>query len=168
MPRTFGAMNTTPSYSIRAGRPDDIPAVHALICELAVFEKAGDEVSVSEQDLLADGFGNDAIFTLIIAEWGGEVVGMALWYEKYSTWKGRCGYLEDLVVRVTHRGKGIGKALFESCARAISMRGFLRMEWQVLTWNKPAIGFYQALGAELDPEWMNGKLSGEALREYGG
>ena len=153
-----------PAFSIRKGMPKDAEAIHRLIVELAIYERAEQEVTTTVDQLREDGFGDDAIYRLFVAEVEGEVVGMALWYEKYSTWKGRCGFLEDLVVRESHRGKGIGKALFLAVAEACAAADYGRMEWQVLDWNEPAIGFYKSLGAELDPEWLNGKLTREGLR----
>tara|TARA_B110000503_G_C7155321_1_gene417054 strand:- start:1227 stop:1715 length:489 start_codon:yes stop_codon:yes gene_type:complete len=158
--------NTPLDWIIRPGQSDDIPAVHALIVDLAIYERAESEVVTTVDALTADGFGPHAIYELIVAESEGKVVGMALWYVKYSTWKGKCGFLEDLMVAESHRGQGIGKALFEEVARTSANRGYLRMEWQVLDWNEPAIGFYQQLGAELDGEWFNGKLSGAGLAAY--
>ena len=158
--------NRDQEWMIRAGRPDDIEAVHALIVALAVYERAESEVVVGIDALTRDGFGPDAIYELIVAESAGKVVGMALWYVKYSTWKGKCGYLEDLMVADDYRGLGIGKALFDAVARESAERGYLRMEWQVLDWNEPAIGFYKRLGAGLDGDWLNGKLSGQVLANY--
>ncbi len=151
------------AFTIRKGTPEDAAAIHRLIVELAVYERAEQEVTTTVDQLREDGFGEDAIYRLFVAEIEGEVVGMALWYEKYSTWKGRCGFLEDLVVRESHRGKGIGKALFLAVAEACAAADYGRMEWQVLDWNESAIGFYKSLGAELDPEWLNGKLTREGL-----
>ena len=156
-------LDSNEGFVVREGTPDDVPAVHRLIVELAIYERAEKEVTNSEEQLLADGFGPHAIYRLFVAEHAGEVVGMALWYEKYSTWKGRCGFLEDLVVRKDMRGKGMGKALFLAVAKACAEAGYGRMEWQVLDWNEPAIGFYKSLGAELDPEWLNGKLTRAGL-----
>jgi GNAT superfamily N-acetyltransferase len=152
-----------PAFSIRKGMSEDAAAVHQLIVELAIYERAEQEVTTTVDQLREDGFGDDAIYRLFVAEVEGEVVGMALWYEKYSTWKGRCGFLEDLVVRESNRGKGIGKALFLAVAEACAAADYGRMEWQVLDWNEPAIGFYKSLGAGLDPEWLNGKLTREGL-----
>ena len=156
----------TKSYLIRRGTPADIPAVHRLIVELAIYERAEDEVTNSEAQLLEDGFGPHPIYELFVAEVQGKIVGMALWYVKYSTWKGKCGFLEDLVVEESHRGVGIGRALFVEVAAECARRNYGRMEWQVLDWNEPAIGFYRQLGAELDPEWLNGKLTREQLPAF--
>ena len=163
---TFASMKVSPALVVRSAIPEDMPAVHALIVELAIYERAGDEVETTMEQLTLDGFGPQAIFELVVAEWEGSLVGMALWYTKYSTWKGKCGFLEDLVVRDSYRGKGIGRALFESVAEECAKRNFGRMEWQVLDWNEPAIGFYKKLGAELDPEWLNGKFTRKGLKQF--
>lgn len=151
-------------FSVREGRAADAPAVHGLIVELAEYERARNEVTNTVAKLTEDGFGPKAIYKLFVAESNHEIIGMALWYEKYSTWKGRCGFLEDLVVRESARGHGVGKALFLAVAKACARADYGRMEWQVLDWNEPAIGFYKSLGAELDPEWLNGKLTREGLQ----
>ena len=155
---------SNPAFTIRKGTVEDVEAVHGLIVELAIYERAGDEVTNGVEQLRADGFGPHAIYDLWVAEVDNVVVGMALWYVKYSTWKGKCGFLEDLVVRESHRGLGIGKSLFLAVAQECAKRNFGRMEWQVLDWNEPAIAFYKKLGAELDPEWLNGKLTHAALQ----
>ena len=151
---------------VRQATPEDIPTVHALIVELAIYERAGNEVETTVAQLIEDGFGPERIFELFVAESEGAIVGMALWYTKYSTWKGKCGFLEDLVVRDEFRDKGIGRALFEAVAAECAQRNFGRMEWQVLDWNEPAIGFYKKLGAELDPEWLNGKFTRDGLEQF--
>jgi GNAT superfamily N-acetyltransferase len=158
--------NDTEVFTVRKGTKNDVRAVHALIVELAIYERAEQEVSNTVDQLLRDGFGEDPVYELLVAETEGKVVGMALWYTKYSTWKGKCGYLEDLVVQADLRGRGIGKALFLEVAKACARRGYGRMEWQVLDWNEPAIGFYRSLGAGLDPEWLNGKLTKDELQTF--
>ncbi|HBL38469.1 MAG TPA: GNAT family N-acetyltransferase [Flavobacteriales bacterium] len=158
--------NHTEVFTVRKGTKNDVKAVHALIVELAIYERAEQEVSNTVDQLLRDGFGEDPVYELLVAETEEKVVGMALWYTKYSTWKGKCGYLEDLVVQADVRGRGIGKALFLEVAKACAHRGYGRMEWQVLDWNEPAIGFYRSLGAGLDPEWLNGKLTKDELQTF--
>ena len=158
--------NHTEVFTVRKGTKNDVKAVHALIVELAIYERAEQEVSNTEDQLLRDGFGEDPVYELLVAETEEKVVGMALWYTKYSTWKGKCGYLEDLVVQADVRGRGIGKALFLEVAKACAHRGYGRMEWQGLDWNEPAIGFYRSLGAGLDPEWLNGKLTKDELQTF--
>lgn len=152
-------------FIVRKGEVNDCKAVLSLIQELAVFEKAADEVAIDEEVLREDGFGEHPIYDLFVAEKDGELVGMALFYEKYSTWKGRSLYLEDLVVREKERGKGIGRALFEAVAQEGKKRKSGRMEWQVLDWNQSAIEFYQKVGAELDAEWINCKFRKEDLQK---
>lgn len=163
---TFVPMQLSKRPLVRQATTEDIPAVHALIVELAIYERAGDEVETTIEQLMKDGFGPERVFELFVAESEGMIVGMALWYTKYSTWKGKCGFLEDLVVRDSFRGKGIGRALFEAVAAECAKRNFGRMEWQVLDWNEPAIGFYKRLGAELDPEWLNGKFTRHGLKQF--
>lgn len=149
---------------IRPGTPEDIPAVLALIRELAVYEKAGPEVEVTEAELLNDGFGSDPAYGLLVAESPAGVIGIALHYWKYSTWKGRCLFLEDLIVSQAYRRQGIGAQLFEATARLAKVAHAKRFEWQVLEWNEPAIGFYRRYHALLDGEWLNGKLVYDQLQ----
>jgi len=129
-----------------------------------VYEKAENEVEVTLAELERDGFGPEKVFDFFVSELDGEVVGIALYYVKYSTWKGRCIYLEDLVVKESHRGKGLGAALFRAVALEAKQMHARRMEWQVLDWNEPALRFYQGYGAYLDDEWVNGKLVYEQLQ----
>lgn len=151
---------------IRKGIKEDVPAVLALIKELAGYEKAPDEVAVTEEELKADGFESDSIFGLFVAETSGKVVGMALYYVKYSTWKGRCIFLEDIIVNSAYRGKGIGRKLFEEVVKVSKEAGVRRLEWQVLNWNEPAIRFYKKYKAALDEEWINGKLVYEQIQNF--
>lgn len=150
-------------YLIREGKKEDLPAVLDLIRALAVYERAGQEVAITVADLERDGFGDRPIFHLFVAEVSGQVQGMALYYYKYSTWKGRCLYLEDLVVHEVLRGQGLGGALFEAVVARSRTEGVSRMEWQVLDWNEPAIRFYKRYNALLDPEWLNGRFHREQL-----
>jgi GNAT superfamily N-acetyltransferase len=155
-------------WIIRRGRREDCQAVYELICALARYEREPEAVVVSAEQLAEHGFGQDPVYELFVAEREAdkEVFGMALFYTKYSTWKGPCLYLEDLMVDPTGRRTGAGRALFDAVAREAANRGCLRMEWQVLEWNESALGFYRHLGAELDAEWLNGRLSGTALASY--
>lgn len=143
---------------IREGNKEDIPALLKLIQELAVFEKEPDAVVVTEAELLADGFGKNPLYGLYVAELDGEVVAISLYYYRYSTWKGKCLYLEDLIVTEKHRGKGIGKAMFEKTIQKAKEAKCRKMSWQVLDWNTPAIKFYEDFDATLDPDWLNGYL----------
>ncbi|MFD1553830.1 GNAT family N-acetyltransferase [Putridiphycobacter roseus] len=143
---------------IRTATPNDMQSVHALITELAVYENAADQMTNSVAQLIEDGFGVKKLFDCIVAELGGEVVGFALFYTSYSTWKGACLYLEDFLVTEKWRGKGIGKLLFDEVYQIAKKRKVGRFEWQVLDWNEPAINFYKKYHANLDPEWLNGKI----------
>ncbi|NBX87998.1 MAG: GNAT family N-acetyltransferase [Bacteroidetes bacterium] len=126
-----------------------------LIRELALYEKAPNEVVATEQTLLSHGFGENPLFVSWVAELDGHIVGMALCYIRYSTWKGPVLYLEDLVVTESHRSKGIGKLLFETCLDYAKTQGYPRMIWQVLDWNQPAIEFYNQYQASFDAQWLN-------------
>jgi GNAT superfamily N-acetyltransferase len=141
----------------------DMPAVHQLIGELALYEKAPHEFTLSLEQLMEDGFGKDPVFECLVAEINDVVVGMALFYTKYSTWKGKCIYLDDIVVKETHRRFGVGTKLFQRLRALAKARHAQRLEWQVLDWNEPAIQFYKKLGAELDSEWINAKFRWENL-----
>ncbi len=141
---------------IRLGKEEDVPALLSLIKELAVFEKAGDEVEIDENDLLRDGFGKDARFSFLLAENdNGECMGIALYYHRYSTWKGKSLYLEDLVVSERFRRKGVGTALFDELLEIAKMEGVRRFHWQVLDWNASAIAFYKKYGVEMENDWLN-------------
>ena len=155
---------------IRRATETDIPKVWALIRELAEYERALDEVKLDMDRFAEDGFGDAPGYGLFVLEPADrdEVVGMALYYEKYSTWNGRCLFLEDLVVTGTERGKGYGRQLFAAVAEETRRKGMAYMQWQVLDWNEPALGFYRGLGAELSSEWLNGRLQGEALKTLAG
>lgn len=142
----------------RRATKNDLPQVLALIKELALYEKLPEEVMITLQELEKDGFGDQPLFWIIIAEHDNEVVGMSFYYIRYSTWKGKSLYLEDLVVKEEYRGQKVGKLLFEETIKAAKEMGAKIMTWQVLDWNEPAINFYKKYDAELDEEWINGKL----------
>lgn len=159
---------------IRSATPADVPDLLRLVHELAVYEKAPDEVAMSETDLHTALFGPDAVAACEVATTrlepgaGAAVVGMALWFRTFSTWTGVAGiHLEDLFVRPEHRGAGHGRALLARLAAICSERGYARLEWNVLDWNAPAIGFYQALGAGPMEEWTTFRLAGPALTVLG-
>lgn len=151
---------------VRKGEIVDLPQVLELIKELATYEKAPNEVTVTVQDMERDGFGKEKIFDFFIAEDASGIKGMALFYTKYSTWKGKCLFLEDIIVKESQRGKGIGAMLFEEVIKVAKERKVQRMEWQVLEWNEPALNFYKKYKATLDPEWINGKLVYEQLQSF--
>ncbi len=149
--------------TLRPAIKEDCNRLLELIQELANYEKAPDEVVVTLSHFEKSGFGETPVWWAFVAtapnpSKGGEeeVVGFALYYIRYSTWKGQCIYLEDLLVTESFRGKGVGKLLFEAVIEETKNRGFKRMCWQVLDWNEPAINFYKKFNATLDPEWMNG------------
>ncbi|AWV98855.1 GNAT family N-acetyltransferase [Arcticibacterium luteifluviistationis] len=147
-------MNTVIREAIAA----DVPAMMGLVKELALYEKAPEQVTNTEALMLKDGFGNNPIFGAFVAEVDGKVVGLSIYYYRYSTWKGRRIYLEDLVVQESLRGKGAGKMLFEAVIQKGKEEGCTGMMWQVLDWNKSAITFYEKYGAKFDEEWVNCKL----------
>lgn len=142
---------------IRPAIAEDVPAIHALIVELAVYEREPDAVVNTVEELHHDLF-VEPVCEAIVCESNGEIVGFALYYVSYSTWKGKSMYLEDLYVKETHRRMGIGDLLFDEVAGIAQNRGYRRMDWQVLEWNTPAINFYKRKQALLDPEWVNGRL----------
>ncbi|MCO6499487.1 MAG: GNAT family N-acetyltransferase [Vicingus serpentipes] len=146
------------NVSIRTAKKNDLPQVLALVKELALYEKAPEEVTITLQDLEEDGFGEHPLFWIILAEYEDEIVGMSFYYIRYSTWKGKCLYLEDIVVKEKYRGNRIGELLFEETIKAAKAMNAKLMTWQVLDWNEPAIHFYKKFNAELDGEWINGKL----------
>lgn len=143
------------NYEIRAGIPQDVPHIYTLICELAVYEKALHEVINTPEQLLQDGFGENPLYGFYVAEVGKEMVGMALYYYRYSTWKGKVLYLEDIYIQPSHRGKGIGEALMQTLQTHAKNQKCQRITFQVLNWNEPAILFYQRLGMTIDKEWWN-------------
>jgi GNAT superfamily N-acetyltransferase len=145
-------------YSIRPAAKNDLPDVLALVNELALYEKAPNEVSISLQELEEDGFGKNPVYWIILAENKNKIVGMSFYYIRYSTWKGKCLYLEDLIVKEEFRGQKVGEALFEATIKAAKEMNAKLMNWQVLDWNEPALNFYKKFDAEMDKEWINGKL----------
>ncbi|MDN3296214.1 GNAT family N-acetyltransferase [Streptomyces ficellus] len=154
---------------IRTAVVDDVPVLHAMIRELAEYEKALDEVRASEEQLREALFGErPAAFAHIAETDEGEAVGFALWFLNFSTWRGVHGiYLEDLYVRPGKRGGGYGKALLRELARICVARGYERLEWSVLDWNAPSIDFYRSLGARPQEEWTVYRLTDEALVALG-
>ncbi len=143
---------------IRRARREDCARLLELIQELANYEKAPDEVTVTLEHFEESGFGEKPVWWAFVAEINGCVEGMALYYIRYSTWKGQCLFLEDFLVTEKLRGHGAGKLLFDRIIEEAKEKGFKRMAWQVLEWNEPAINFYKKYNANLDPEWINGTL----------
>ena len=162
---------------IRRAEPRDVPAMLELVRELALFEKEPEAVTVTEAEMLGAGFGEQPVWWGWVAERSDDrmigrsddrnvpLLGIAVCYERYSTWRGRVGYLEDIVVTDSARGQGLGEKLFKACAAEAVERGYHHLTWQVLDWNEGAIRFYKRLGAELSSEWLNGRLFQDQLKQ---
>ncbi|HEU5001509.1 MAG TPA: GNAT family N-acetyltransferase [Actinomycetota bacterium] len=152
------------SLAVRPAVPPDCPRLVGLVRELATYEQAADRVLLTEESLAATLFAPDPKVFVHVAELDGDVVGMALWFLTFSTWRACHGiWLEDLIVTTPARGRGAGRALLAHLAGVAEAAGYARVEWSVLDWNDPAIGFYRHLGAEPMDEWTNYRLSGAAL-----
>ena len=155
--------------SVRPIRPDDVPAVVGLVRELAEYEKAAHEVRLTEEQLHDRLFGEAPALFGHVAEVDRQVVGMALWFLNFSTWRGTHGiYLEDLYVQPGHRGTGLGKELLRTLAAVCVERGYSRLEWSVLDWNTPSIEFYERAGAVAMDEWTVFRLTDDALTAFAG
>lgn len=151
---------------IREAIKVDCPRLMELVHELALYEKAPEEVTVTLQHFEETGFGPNPVWKAFVAEVDGVVVGFAVYYVRYSTWKGCRMYLEDLIVTEDMRGKKIGKLLFDRLIQEAKEKGFSGMVWQVLDWNEPAINFYNKYGANIEAGWLNASLSREQLLNY--
>ncbi len=147
-------MNAT----IRIGKKEDLPSVLNLVKELAEYERAAHEVTNTVELMEQDGFGPNPIYGFFVAESNETIVGISLFYWRYSTWKGKRLYLEDIVVTESQRGNGIGKLLFDRTLQHALDENCSGMMWQVLDWNEPAINFYKKYEAKLDSEWVNCSL----------
>jgi len=139
--------------NIRKATKNDMPQVLELIQELAIFEKEPDAVVVTVDDLVRDGFSENPLFQCFVAEVDGEIIGMALYYYRYSTWKGKTIHLEDLIVKESKRGTGAGFALYKEIIKQGKAENVRRIEWNVLDWNTPAIDFYEKSGAKVLNDW---------------
>jgi GNAT superfamily N-acetyltransferase len=154
---------------IRPALPDDVDAIVGLVHDLAEYERALHEVELTSAGLRADLFGPDPKVFAHVAEVGEEVVGVAIWFFSYSTWRGRHGiYLEDLYVRPESRGSGLGRGLLAALAAEAVAHGCARVEWAVLDWNTPAVDFYRALGAVPMDEWTVYRVTCDALTALAG
>ncbi|MFC2126113.1 GNAT family N-acetyltransferase [Bacteroidota bacterium] len=151
---------------IRRGAREDLPQVFDLIMELAEYEKAPHEVENSIEQMTEDGFGEQPVFGFIVALLNKQIIGLSLYYYRYSTWKGKLLYLEDLIVTEKYRNNGIGKRLLDETVKEALKLNCTGLQWQVLDWNKSAIEFYRKLGASFDGEWVNCRLSREQLLNY--
>ncbi len=151
---------------LRVARREDCPRLLELINELALYERAPQEVTVDLQHFEDAGFGNQPVWKAFVAETDGFIAGFALYYVRYSTWKGSRLYLEDLIVTEAMRGQGIGKLLFNRIVQEARELGFNGMSWQVLDWNEPAINFYKKYEAGLEAGWLNASLSTEQIIDF--
>ena len=151
---------------LRTADKSDMADVLDLIRELAVFEKEEHAVEITAEDLIRDGFGERSRFKVFLAEEGGEVLGMALVYDRYSTWKGRVIHLEDLIVRQKHRKRGVGGALYKEVMKYAYGEGVKRVCWEVLDWNEVAIEFYMSTGARLLEDWKVMHMDEDSLANY--
>ncbi len=151
---------------IRPGTSADLPQVLTLIRELAAFEREPDAVETTLESMQQDGFGERPVFEFFVAEDDQKIVGLALYFYSYSTWKGKCIYLEDLIVTEAYRGRGLGRRLLDRVVMKAKEENAKRVVWQVLDWNTPAIEFYESLGAVRLPEWITCRLTEEQIREY--
>ncbi len=151
--------------NIRKANPEDMEAVLSLIKELADFEKESNAVVVTVEDLVRDGFSSTPLFHVFVAEVASEIVGIALYYYRYSTWKGKTIHLEDLVVKENRRGSGVGFALYSEIIKQGKKDKVRRIEWNVLDWNTPAINFYRNSGAKILDDWKVAQMD-EAGIDY--
>jgi len=154
------------NLNIRTAVANDCLRILELINELAVYERAPDEVTVSLDHFINAGFGKNPVWKAFVAEVDNKIVGFALYYTRYSTWKGCRLYLEDFIVTEEFRGKGLGKILFEKVIEEAKNGNYSGMVWQVLDWNKPAINFYNKYKANLESGWLNAALSTEQVKAF--
>ncbi len=163
--RSVGPFFAGMDVIIRRAQAADVARMLELVQELALFERAPEEVTVTQEHMRDAGFGSNPVWVGWVAELEGTIVGMAVCYERYSTWKGRRLYLEDIIVTERARGQRIGDSLFRQCAAYAVEKDYSGMLWQVLDWNTDAIRFYERFGAALDPQWVNGSLASEQLKK---
>ncbi len=160
------AQNKIMDFKIRAAKKEDISGILQLINELAIFENEPDAVEVTASDLERDGFGDAPLFICFVAEVAAGIKGIALVYNRYSTWKGPIIHLEDLIVNEAYRGTGIGSALLDEVVKYGHSRGAKRINWEVLDWNESAISFYESKGARVLRDWDVVHLDEQAIRAY--
>ena|ERR1700761_8803782 len=159
-------MTTDQNINLRIAKKEDCPRLLELVHELALFERAPEEVTVTLEEFEDAGFGAKPVWKAFVAESDGFIAGFALYYIRYSTWKGCRVYLEDLIVTESWRGKGLGKLLFEKMLQEVRELGFNGMAWQVLDWNEPAINFYKKYEANIEAGWLNGSLSKSQITTF--
>ena len=151
---------------IRKATKNDMPSVLELIQELATFEKEPDAVVVTVDDLVRDGFSENPLFQCFVAEVDGEIIGMALYYYRFSTWKGKTIHLEDLIVKESKRGTGAGFALYKEIIKQGKAENVRRIEWNVLDWNTPAIDFYEKSGAKVLSDWRVVHMDENGIEQF--
>jgi|TARA_B110000914_G_scaffold127919_1_gene111578 GNAT superfamily N-acetyltransferase len=154
------------NFNIRLGEKKDMPSVLDLIIELAVFEKEPDAVEITLADLVRDGFSEKSMFKVFVAEQDNEIIGIALFYERYSTWKGRTIHLEDLIVTKNKQKIGAGKALYSAVLKYAYDNNFNRVSWEVIDWNTNAIDFYKSTGATYLNDWSVVQMNKENLEKF--
>ncbi len=154
------------SFNIRLGEKKDMPSVLDLITELAVFEKEPDAVEITVADLVRDGFSEKPMFKVFVAEQDNKIIGIALFYERYSTWKGRTIHLEDLIVTKNKQKIGAGKALYLAVLKSAYDNNFNRVSWEVIDWNTNAIDFYKSTGATYLNDWSVVQMNKENLEKF--
>ena len=152
--------------TIRKATKNDMPSVLELIQELATFEKEPDAVVVTVDDLVRDGFSENPLFQCFVAEVENEIIGMALYYYRYSTWKGKTIHLEDLIVKENKRGTGAGFALYKEIIKQGKAENVRRIEWNVLDWNTPAIDFYEKSGAKVLGDWRVVHMDDKGIEQF--
>lgn len=158
--------NTIFTMIIRKGTPNDMPSVLELIKELAIFEKEPDAVVITVDDLIRDGFAENPLFHTFVAEVDSQIIGIALYYYRYSTWKGKTIHLEDLIVKEDKRGTGAGFALYSEIIAQGKRDNVRRIEWNVLDWNTPAIEFYKKSGAKILDDWRVVQMDESGINEF--
>eukprot|EP01080_Neovahlkampfia_damariscottae_P002964 gene2964-4974_t len=154
-------------FKVRKAVKEDIPHIMKLTKELAEYEKAPEEVTITEEDLLNDGFNPDkpTYFHCLLVEFKEKVIGFSFYFFSYSTWKGKCLYLEDLYVQPEYRGKSIGTTLLAHLSKIASENKCKRMQWQAIDWNKPARDFYNTFSSELN-EWITYRMEENQIQEF--
>ncbi|SKC73528.1 GNAT family N-acetyltransferase [Ohtaekwangia koreensis] len=154
------------NVNIRIGKKDDLPRVLELVKELALYERAPHEVINTVELMEIDGFGINPIYGFFVAENENGIIGLSLFYWRYSTWKGKRLYLEDIIVTEAERGKGIGKILFDRTMQHSLDQNCSGMMWQVLDWNDPAINFYKKYGTKFGDDWLNCTLERDQIEKF--
>ena len=151
---------------IRKGIKNDLPYILELIKELAEYENSLNEVEITLKELEDDGFGTHPYYSFVVAKENDKVIGMAFYFIRYSTWKGKVLFLEDFIVKKEYRGKGVGAKLFEYTIKIGKDLNVNGMHWQILDWNEPAILFYKKYSATISKEWLNGKLTKKQILDF--